>query len=159
TFRSLHDAWADTTTSHGRLILTVLGGLAEFERQLIVARTSEGRKRAQALGVLSLVVRILERHRAERDARRVGIAVAHARAPRGGVLAAEPRAELTAAEVHAAANSSPPATVAIVQEAALFVIADETSAIVGRWQRAFLVHERLPCAPPKRRRLLSSVPL
>jgi DNA invertase Pin-like site-specific DNA recombinase len=51
-FRSLHDAWADTTTPHGRLILTVLGGLAEFERHLIVARTSEGRKRAVARGVL-----------------------------------------------------------------------------------------------------------
>lgn len=42
-FRSLRDAWADTTTPHGRLVLTVLGGLAEFERELIVARTSEGR--------------------------------------------------------------------------------------------------------------------
>jgi hypothetical protein len=31
TFRSLADAWADTTTAHGRLLLTVLGGLAEFE--------------------------------------------------------------------------------------------------------------------------------
>ena len=31
-FRSLGDAWADTTTPHGRLMLTVLGGLAEFER-------------------------------------------------------------------------------------------------------------------------------
>ncbi|WP_312030521.1 recombinase family protein, partial [Methylosinus sp. H3A] len=30
-FRSLADAWADTTTPHGRLMLTVLGGLAEFE--------------------------------------------------------------------------------------------------------------------------------
>ena len=43
---------ADTTTPHGRLILTVLGGLAEFERHLIVARTSEGRKRARVHGVL-----------------------------------------------------------------------------------------------------------
>ena len=43
-FRSLGDAWADTTTSHGRLMLTVLGGLAEFERDLIRARTSEGRE-------------------------------------------------------------------------------------------------------------------
>jgi DNA invertase Pin-like site-specific DNA recombinase len=50
-FRSLADAWADTTTAHGRLMLTVLGGLAEFERDLIRARTSEGRKRAQSLGV------------------------------------------------------------------------------------------------------------
>jgi DNA invertase Pin-like site-specific DNA recombinase len=50
-FRSLGDAWADTTTAHGRLMLTVLGGLAEFERDLIRARTSEGRERAKARGV------------------------------------------------------------------------------------------------------------
>jgi DNA invertase Pin-like site-specific DNA recombinase len=40
-FRSIADAWADTTTAHGRLMLTVLGGLAEFERELIRARTDE----------------------------------------------------------------------------------------------------------------------
>lgn len=50
-FRSLGDTWADTTTPHGRLMLTVLGGLAEFERELIRARTSEGRARAVARGV------------------------------------------------------------------------------------------------------------
>ena len=50
-FRSLGDAWADTTTSHGRLMLTVLGGLAEFERDLIRTRTSEGRESAKARGV------------------------------------------------------------------------------------------------------------
>lgn len=50
-FRSLGDTWADTTTAQGRLMLTVLGGLAEFERQLIRARTSEGRGRALARGV------------------------------------------------------------------------------------------------------------
>jgi DNA invertase Pin-like site-specific DNA recombinase len=50
-FRSLSDQWADTTTAHGRLMLTGLGGLAEFERELIRARTDEGRKRAQARGV------------------------------------------------------------------------------------------------------------
>ena len=49
--RSLGDAWADTTTAHGRLMLTVLGGLAEFERDLIRARTTEGRTRAVARGV------------------------------------------------------------------------------------------------------------
>jgi hypothetical protein len=43
--------WADTTSPHGRLIVTVLGGLAEFERALIVARTTEGRNRALARGV------------------------------------------------------------------------------------------------------------
>jgi DNA invertase Pin-like site-specific DNA recombinase len=50
-FRSLADSWADTTTPHGRLMLTVLGGLAEFERELIKARTGEGRARAKAQGV------------------------------------------------------------------------------------------------------------
>jgi DNA invertase Pin-like site-specific DNA recombinase len=50
-FKSLKDAWCDTTTMHGRLMLTVLGGLAEFERELIRARTAEGRKRAKARGV------------------------------------------------------------------------------------------------------------
>lgn len=47
-FRSLRDGWADTTTAHGRLMLTVLGGLAEFERELIAIRTSEGRSRAKS---------------------------------------------------------------------------------------------------------------
>jgi len=51
TFKSLGDAWADTTTAHGRLMLTVLGGLAEFERELIRVRTGEGRVRAKARGV------------------------------------------------------------------------------------------------------------
>jgi DNA invertase Pin-like site-specific DNA recombinase len=51
TFKSLADAWADTTTAHGRLIVTVLGGLAEFERELIRVRTTEGRVRAVAAGV------------------------------------------------------------------------------------------------------------
>jgi DNA invertase Pin-like site-specific DNA recombinase len=50
-FKSLADVWADTTTPHGRLMLTVLGGLAEFERELIKARTGEGRARAKANGV------------------------------------------------------------------------------------------------------------
>jgi DNA invertase Pin-like site-specific DNA recombinase len=45
-FKSLGDSWADTTTPAGKLMLTVLGGLAEYERHLILARTSEGRQRA-----------------------------------------------------------------------------------------------------------------
>jgi DNA invertase Pin-like site-specific DNA recombinase len=51
TFKSLGDPWCDTTSAHGKLMVTVLGGLAEFERHLILARTDEGRKRAQARGV------------------------------------------------------------------------------------------------------------
>jgi DNA invertase Pin-like site-specific DNA recombinase len=50
-FRSLADTWADSTTAHGRLMLTVLAGLAEFESSLIRARTGEGRERAKARGV------------------------------------------------------------------------------------------------------------
>ena len=50
-FRSLADAWADTSTMHGELMITILAGLATFERHLIRARTDEGRKRAQARGV------------------------------------------------------------------------------------------------------------
>jgi hypothetical protein len=46
-----NSTWADTTTAHGRLMLTVLGGLAEFERDLIRTRTGEGRERADARGV------------------------------------------------------------------------------------------------------------
>ena len=50
-FKWLGDPWADTTTPHGRLMLTVLGGLAEFERHLILSRINEGRVRAKARGV------------------------------------------------------------------------------------------------------------
>lgn len=49
-FKSLHETWADSTSMHGRLFLTILGGLAEFERELILARTQEGRARAKANG-------------------------------------------------------------------------------------------------------------
>src|SRR3981189_2063757 len=62
-FKSLKDTWADTTTPHGRLMLTVLGGLAEFERELIRARTGEGRKRAQDRGVRFNRPRKLTPHR------------------------------------------------------------------------------------------------
>jgi DNA invertase Pin-like site-specific DNA recombinase len=50
-FRSLRDSWADTTTAHGRLMVTILAGLAEFERELILSRTGEGRERAKVKGV------------------------------------------------------------------------------------------------------------
>jgi DNA invertase Pin-like site-specific DNA recombinase len=50
-FKSLADTWAVTTTAHGHLLVTMLAGIAEFERELIRARTGEGRKRAQARGV------------------------------------------------------------------------------------------------------------
>ncbi|HVE22975.1 MAG TPA: recombinase family protein [Acidocella sp.] len=49
--RSLAEPWADTTTPAGRMVLTVFAGIADFERSLIVERTSTGRIAAKARGV------------------------------------------------------------------------------------------------------------
>jgi len=49
-FRSLAEPWADSASSTGRLMLAVLGGLADVERDLIRTRTAEGRSRAKAQG-------------------------------------------------------------------------------------------------------------
>lgn len=49
-FISLAEPWADTGTSTGRLMIAVLGGLADVERDLIRTRTSEGRARAKERG-------------------------------------------------------------------------------------------------------------
>ena len=49
-FRSLAEPWADTGASTGRLMLAVLGGLADVDRDLIRTRTAEGRSRAKAQG-------------------------------------------------------------------------------------------------------------
>ena len=50
-FLSLGEAWCDTTTAHGRLMLTIMGGIAEFERELIRKRCEEGLERAKRKGV------------------------------------------------------------------------------------------------------------
>jgi DNA invertase Pin-like site-specific DNA recombinase len=50
-FKSLGDPLWDTSTAQGRLLSTLLAAIAEFERELIRERTSEGRKRAKARGV------------------------------------------------------------------------------------------------------------
>lgn len=56
--RSLGDPWADTTTPHGRLFFTIMAGLAEFERSLILQRTAEGRARTtKPLGRRPLLTR------------------------------------------------------------------------------------------------------
>jgi len=49
-FVSLGESWADTTTSVGRLMLTIMGGIAEFERELIQARTADGIAAAKRKG-------------------------------------------------------------------------------------------------------------
>ena len=41
-FRSLGHTWGDATTAQGRLMVTMLGGSAEFERELIRARACRG---------------------------------------------------------------------------------------------------------------------
>lgn len=70
-FKSLSETWADTTTAHGRLLLTFLGGIAEFERELIKSRTSEGRARAKARGQsLGRPFKLTPHQQAEARARR-----------------------------------------------------------------------------------------
>ena len=49
-FLSLAEPWADTSTSTGRLMIAVLGGLADVERDLIRTRTGEGRARPKLRG-------------------------------------------------------------------------------------------------------------
>jgi DNA invertase Pin-like site-specific DNA recombinase len=49
-FLSLHDSWCDTTTDVGRLVLAIMGGIAEFERSLIRSRCVAGIARAKAKG-------------------------------------------------------------------------------------------------------------
>jgi DNA invertase Pin-like site-specific DNA recombinase len=59
-FRSLAEPWADTGTSTGRLMIAVLGGLADVERDLIRTRTAEGRSRAQKRGGLHVTATVTE---------------------------------------------------------------------------------------------------
>ena len=49
-FKVLDNPALDTSNAYGQLLLNVLGALAQFERDLIIARTSEGRARAKAAG-------------------------------------------------------------------------------------------------------------
>ena len=49
--QSLEEPWADTTTPAGKMVMTIFGGIAEFERSLIYSRTQDGRQAAKARGV------------------------------------------------------------------------------------------------------------
>lgn len=49
-FVSLGESWCDTTSAVGRLMLTIMGGIAEFERTLIRSRCEDGIARARAKG-------------------------------------------------------------------------------------------------------------
>ena len=70
-FKSLGDPWADTTSAHGRLMLTVLSGIAEFERSLILQRTNEGRARAMSEGIRFGRKPKLTKHQAREALKRV----------------------------------------------------------------------------------------
>ena len=62
-FLSLAEPWANTSTAIGKLMLTVLSGVAEFERDLIALRTSDGRERAKKAGVREFHRRFYRRAR------------------------------------------------------------------------------------------------
>jgi DNA invertase Pin-like site-specific DNA recombinase len=49
-FISLGDSWCDTTSDVGKLLLAIMGGIAEFERELIRKRCLVGIERARAKG-------------------------------------------------------------------------------------------------------------
>jgi DNA invertase Pin-like site-specific DNA recombinase len=70
-FRSLAEPWADTATSTGRLMISVLGGLADVKRDLIRTRTAEGRSRAKARGQrMGRKLKLTEAQQAEARRRR-----------------------------------------------------------------------------------------
>jgi DNA invertase Pin-like site-specific DNA recombinase len=50
-FKSLRETSIDTTSPQGRLVISILASISEFERELIQSRMVEGRKRAAAAGV------------------------------------------------------------------------------------------------------------
>jgi DNA invertase Pin-like site-specific DNA recombinase len=49
-FKVLDQPTLDTTTPHGKLLFDLLAAIGEFERKMIAARTTEGRKAAKARG-------------------------------------------------------------------------------------------------------------
>jgi len=49
-FVSLGEGWCDTTSSVGRLVISIRAGIAEFERELIRTRCQAGIDRAKAKG-------------------------------------------------------------------------------------------------------------
>src|SRR6266700_6162850 len=70
-FRSLAEPWADTGTSTGRLMIAVLGGLADVECDLIRTRTAEGRSRAQKRGQhMGRKPKLTDQQQADHEARR-----------------------------------------------------------------------------------------
>jgi DNA invertase Pin-like site-specific DNA recombinase len=50
TFVSLGETWCDTTSDVGQLVITIMSGIAEFERKLILSRTEAGIAKARESG-------------------------------------------------------------------------------------------------------------
>ena len=48
-FRSLRETAVDTTTAQGRLVVSILAAISEFEREIILSRITEGSKQADCL--------------------------------------------------------------------------------------------------------------
>jgi DNA invertase Pin-like site-specific DNA recombinase len=83
-FKSLAETWVDTTTPHGRLTITILGGLVEFERSLIAFHCNAGIVKARNAGVKfgpkpTITPAMIDDmiHRAARPERLVDIAKIH----------------------------------------------------------------------------------
>jgi DNA invertase Pin-like site-specific DNA recombinase len=72
TIKALDDTWLDTGSAHGQLILTIMGALAEFERQMIRSRCEEGIKRAKAQGKVFGRKHVLDHGQKRRIAERFG---------------------------------------------------------------------------------------
>jgi DNA invertase Pin-like site-specific DNA recombinase len=49
-FVSLGETWCDTTSDVGKLVVTIMSGIAEFERKLILSRTEAGILKAREQG-------------------------------------------------------------------------------------------------------------
>ncbi len=50
-FRSINDPFVDTTSAHGKFVVTLFGAVAQLERDIIIERTSAGLKSARRRGV------------------------------------------------------------------------------------------------------------
>src|SRR5262249_56659422 len=81
-FVSLGESWCDTTTDVGRLVMTVMGGIAEFERKLIRKRCEEGIRRAKRKGTKFGRPTVLDHSQRRRVAERRTTGEAEARAAR-----------------------------------------------------------------------------
>ncbi|MBL4879743.1 MAG: recombinase family protein [Oleispira sp.] len=50
-FRSISDPFIDTTSAHGKFIITLFGAVAQLERDIIIERTTAGLKSARRRGI------------------------------------------------------------------------------------------------------------